>query len=264
MSGTAPDHESGRAAFGPAIEATLAADPHRPGSVDAVLLDQQIALTPRNQPALYAPPASTPAYPRGSRPELERWVDEAVTGLIHPVQKATALTRFCTRIPRQFPTPERSTASGVHDGFGAYLCGGAEEDVVKNGSPLAAERARVLCVMAQIAGLPARLVFLARPDNAERHTVTEIFLDRWCVFDGFTGTFYPRPKSLFASAWDVQRQPAIVDSSAEHRRQRYADSAFFRCIGIAAYPVEGFTAYRYPRDPIPPDLAERLQQGLGA
>lgn len=255
----------GRAAFGPELEALLAADPHRPGSVDAVLLDCQQPPTVQTQRGLYAPPAGPPPYERGSRPELESFVHSAQADATHEALVAARLTQFCGRIPRLFPSVEGSTASGFYGDFRAFLCGGAEEEVIRKGSPLAAERARVLCAMAQVAGLSARIVFLARTDPPERHAVTEIsILGRWSVFDAFSGRFYTYPKHGYASAWDIRGLPQLVDNHPDHSRQRYVNSSYYRNAGIATYDIADAGSYAYPSDPIPPDLAARLQAGLGA
>jgi hypothetical protein len=265
MAEATAERAAGRAAFGPEIERLLAEDPHRSGSVDAVLLDQQQRLTFQSQAGLYAAPSDTPPYVPGTRPELEAWVRVVAGDALHPLQIGVALTRFCALVPTRFPTEERSTASGFYGDFSTYLCGGTEEEVIKKGSPLAAERARVLCAMAQVAGLPARIVFLARSAPAERHAVTEIFMQgRWSIFDGCSGRFYAWPKHGYASVWEVQRLPIMVDRAADHGRQRYVDSAYFHNAGIAAYDVGDFASYQYPWDPIPTSLAERLAGGLGA
>ena len=259
------DAQSGRGAFGPDLEALLRADPHRPDSVDAMLLDRQMCVTAHNQPALYARPTSKPDYRRGRRPELEALVGAVTDGAIHEVQIAVGLARFCARIPQDFPLPGRSTAAGFYGDFGIFLCGGTEEEVIKKGSPLAAERARVLCAMAQIAGLPARVAFLARTEPVERHTIVEIFLgNRWSVFDAFSGRFYAWPKHGYASAWDVHTLPQLVDNSPERGRVRYVDSAYFRHVAVATYDIADSASYSYPWDPIPADLGARLSAGLGA
>lgn len=264
MSDTATQAQAGRHAFEPAVAALYAEDPHRPGSVDAVLLDSARPLTPHTRTELYQPPAGPPAYARGSRPELEALVAAALEGATHEMPVAVALMRFCAAIPRRFPTPERSTASGFYGDFTTFLCGGTEEDVIKKGSPLAAERARVLCAMAQVAGLPARLVFLAREAPAERHAVTEIFLlGRWTVFDAFSGRFYTWPKHGYVSAWEARRLPHLIDHHPDHGRQRYVDSAYFRHAAVASYNIADHAQFSYPWDSIPPGLAARLRDGQG-
>lgn len=258
------DVSSERIALPPEIAALFDADPHRAGSVDAVLLDRQIPLTVQSQLSLAAWPGRPP-YIQGSRPELEAFVRQALDGAMHDVQKIVALARFVARIPHQFPTVEHSTASGFYGDFSTLLLGGTEEEVIKKGSPLAAERARTLCAMAQVAGLPARVVFLARPDVRERHTVTEVFITgRWAVFDGFSNRYFAWPKHGYAGAWDVRQLPGIVDNQGDHGRSRYVDSAFYRYAGVAVYNIMDNASFAYPWDPTPPDLASRLRAGLGA
>ncbi len=264
MPDAAVETQTGRHAVGPEIAALYTDDPHRPGSVDAALLDAMRPLTPHSQAALYQAPAGPPAYARGSRPELEAFVAAALDGAVHDMQIATALTRFCAAIPRRFPTPERPTAAGFYGDFSTFLCGGTEEELIKKGSPLAAERARVLCAMAQVAGLHARLVLLAREAPAERHAVTEIFvLGRWTVFDGFSGRFYTWPKHGYASAWEARRLPQLIDNHPDHGRQHYVDSAYYRHAGIVRYDIAEHMRYSYLWGPIPPALAARLREGLG-
>ena len=142
-----------RAAFGPEIEALFKTDAAAPGSVDADLPLRMLPLTHQTRAELYAPRADASRYRAGVRPELERFVREVTKDAIHPVQVVTALTRFCGRIPRLFPTEERSTASGWYGDFSGYLRGGAEEELIKKGCALSQERARVLCALAQVANL---------------------------------------------------------------------------------------------------------------
>jgi hypothetical protein len=252
------------AAFGPEIEALYRADPHRPGSVDTILLDRMQPLTFESRQELYAPRAESSNYRAGTRPELERLVRAATSEAIHPVQVVTSLVRFCARIPRLFPTEQRPPSGGFWGDFSTYLCGGTEEEVIKKGSPLAAERARVLCVLTQVAGLPARIVFLARAEPAERHAVTEIFLQgRWSAFDGFGGGLHPWPKHGYPSVADIQRNPRMIDQAADHVHDRYTDSAYYRHAAIAEYDVMDWASYEYPWDVVHPEVATRLRAGLG-
>lgn len=232
---TPSETATGRDAFGPLIAAELARDPHRPDSVDAVLLDRQVRLTAWSHAALYAVPDDPPRYQPGSRPELERHLRDALGEAFHPVQIAAALTRFCARLSDRSDTDP--------------LFGGTEEQIIERGSSTAAERARLLGALAQAAGLHARVVFLMRTDPVERHAVTEILLPRqWCVFDGYSGRYFARLKSLYASAWDIQRRPELVDHHPDHGRQRYIDSAYYRHAGIAAYDIADQAKFEYPID----------------
>src|SRR5947208_1914935 len=88
----------GRSAFGPDIAALLDTDPHRAGSVDAVLLDRPVAVTHDNRATTYAPAVGRARFQPGSRPDLEAVLGTALDGAVHEVDKAIRLTRFCARI----------------------------------------------------------------------------------------------------------------------------------------------------------------------
>jgi hypothetical protein len=250
----------GRHAFGPEAAALFDADPHRPGSVDAMLLDSQVPLTPDMRAGLSQAPAGPAPYHEGSRPGLERIVRDVVGAAFHPVPKAVALARFCAGIQARYERGEERAER--------VLCGGAEEEIIASGLPLAADLARVLCALAQVSGMHARLVFLAREQPWERHTVTEICLGGlagdWCVFDGFSGRFYSRVKHGYASAWDLHTHPASVDLHPDHGRQPYVDGAFYAHAAIATYDLNDSARFAYPRDPVPDEMVARLRAGRGA
>lgn len=234
-------------------------DWHRPGSVDAVLIEHMTPVTRVNARERYAPPTDPPY--RGGRPALEAHVHRVAGDAVHPVQAIVALLRFCHRLPQEFPSPDRPAIAHLDE----VRAGGTEEEIIAEGNPLAAERARLLCALAQVAGLPARVVHLARTEPPERHTVTEVWTGtRWSVFDPFSGRFFTWPKHGYASAWDMHELPRIADEKADHGRQRYVDSAYYRCIAIADYRADEADRYAYDRDPLPPDLVERLRAGLGS
>ncbi len=234
-------------------------DWHRPGSVDAVLIERMVPATRRTARDLYAPPTGT-TY-RGGRHTLEEYVRRVAGDAVHPVQAIVALLRFCHRLPQEFPSPDRPAIAHLDE----VRAGGTEEEIIAEGNPLAAERARLLCVLAQVAGMQARVVHLARTDPAERHTVTEVWTGtRWSVFDPFSGRFFTWPKHGYASAWDMHELPRIADEKADHGRQRYVDSAYYRYVAIADYRVDEAGRYSYDRDPLPPDLVQRLRAGLGS
>jgi hypothetical protein len=248
----------------PAVQALFLDDPHRDGSVDAVLLNQRVHLNASTQPPLYGHPICPVDYTRDSRPALEAAVASAIGDAFHPVQKAVALTRFCARLSSlNAPSSEPYISDGTGDPAGT-LCGGTEEELLTHGCPLASERARLLCALANVAGIHAHITFLASIDPPERHTVTEMFIGgRWSLFDGWSGRFYPWSKHGYASAWDIKQLPGLIDNHPDHRRQRYVASRFFQYVAIAPYDIARADSYSFERDPIPPALADRLRQGFG-
>lgn len=265
MSGVPATAADPRAAFGPVIEALFHEDAAAPGNVDAELVPRMRPLTHETRAALYAPREDVSGYRAGARPGLERVLRQVARDAIHPVQIVSALTRFCGHIPRLFPTEQRSTSNGWYGNFSRYLRGGTEEELIKKGCALSQERARVLCALAQVAGLPARIVFLARTEPAERHTITEVYLQgRWSAFDGFGGGLHPWPKHGFPSVADIQHNPRMIDQAADHAHDRYTDSSYYRHAAIAEYDVMDWGTHEYPWELVSAELAARLRAGLGA
>lgn len=101
--------------------------------------------------------------------------------------------------------------------------GGTEEEVCKKGSMMCNEQARVLGILAQIAGLPSRYVGHMAPiwtydapkgGTGTGHGVCEIYVDgRWAYFD-IRGQYFVKPGGELASAWDLIRDPSLVENQA--------------------------------------------------
>lgn len=245
----------------PEIEAIIAAQPYAAGTVDRALLDAQILLTRDAQPDLYGRAPASPQYEVGSRPALESIIDTVLSGRREPAARLAALTRWCSRIPRDQPSPAHSTAAGYYGDFSGFLWGGDEEAVVAKGSPWPQEIARVLVTLSQMAGIAARLVFLYRAEPPDLHTVVEAWLQgSWAVFDPCANRFYLWPHHGYASAYALRQDPRLVDQCPEHGRIPFVDSAFYRTVAIAEYPLAGRNQYDYRRQPALGDDGPRLQR----
>ena len=243
------------------VREAIERDPHRPGSVDRVLLESVRWLTLSTRDALYRPPQTPVQAEPASRTWLQQIVADAAAGTVHEVQRATALRRWVAAIPRSFPEGGRSTRDGFWGDYSTFLCGGTEEEVIRKGSPLAAELCRVLVCLAQLTGLSARLVFLFADAPPLRHTVAEIFVaGQWAVFDPVSDRSFLWPKHGHASAWDVRQMPALVDGLQDHRRLPYVASRFYRTIGIATYDPAA-AGLNYQHDPLDRETAARLLAG---
>ena len=155
-----------------------------------------------------------------------------------------------------------------------------EEEVIKKGSPLSAELCRVLVALAQIAGLPARIVFLFAAEDggpepppsfatgkgsaSERHAVCEIYAaGQWAVFDPVSDRSFAWAKHGYASAWDLRRMPRLIDGLQDHGRLRYVDSRYYRSAAIAGYDPWDLSL-RYPWDRLDAATASRLQAGAAS
>jgi transglutaminase-like putative cysteine protease len=217
--------------------ALLRGQPYRAGSVDGRLLANQVMLTPDNRDSLYGVPTA-PVEMRTSRPQLAVMAAAVCQGHPQPLAQMLALTRWCSRIPLDFPSTDRSTADGYYGDFSGFMWGGSEESVVAKGSPWPQELARVLAALAQLAGFPSRLVFLFREQPPHLHVVAELWIDRgWAVCDPSANRCYVWPHRGYASALELQQHPGLVDLAPERGRNPYVDGRFYRAIAIAAYAV---------------------------
>jgi transglutaminase-like putative cysteine protease len=215
--------------------ALLSAQPYLPESLDLGLLASQIMLTPENRDLLYASPPASIERP-ASRQQLAAMAAAACAAQPRPLAQMLALTRWCSRIPLDFPSPEHSTAGGYYGDFSAFMWGGSEETIVAKGSPWPQELARVLAALAQMAGIPSRLVFLHGEQPPLLHAVAELWVDGgWAVCDPSANRCYLWPHRGYASALDLLKHPGLVDLAPEHGRNRYVDSRLYRTIAIAAY-----------------------------
>jgi len=184
---------------------------YRAGSVDHAFFDQGVALQPATAECLYSDftPLEQPFTP-GSRPFLEKLAAAVTDGLGTDRDKAVALMEWTWRMRANYSHPA-----------GEPFHGGSEEEVVRKGSDMCNEMARVLIVMAQIAGLPSRYVGHMTPldfDNpatGSGHGVCEIRVDgAWAYFD-VRGRCFEKADGSLASAWDVVTDPDLLDRQSD-------------------------------------------------
>ncbi len=215
--------------FGPAYRIMLAGDAHAPGCVDRVLLQRMIRLGAATVDYLYASyTPTTLRYRHGSRPELERLLGAATAGATAPEELVDGIARWCAVI-----------AQAAHSMSPDDLrLGGTEEAIVRRGTDWCTALARVGCVLCQVAGLPARLVYLFNTTAAySGHAIVEVL--RWgcwgCV-DVVHGVVYRHEDGMPASTWELQHAPHLI---ATHRRLHggYSSAAQFRGAAIVNYFV---------------------------
>lgn len=237
----------------------LEEDPHGAGTIDRELLDAQVMLAGGNEGTFYGGPP-TVAAPRG-RPWLEAITEQVTAAALNDSQRASALLRWVARVPATYPEGTPGTRGGFWGDFSTFLCGGTEEEVVRKGSPLAAELSRVLVTLAGLAEVPGRLVFLYADRPPYRHTVAELYVrGRWSVFDPVSDRTFLWSKHGYASAWEIQRMPRLVDSLQDHGRLPYVDSRFYATVAIAAYDPRA-AGDRSGWSPLDPATRERLARG---
>lgn len=137
-------------------------------------------------------------YERGSRPELEAVLEQRVgVGRCRTQRElALAVMRFARDLWLANPDPD-------HPAFH----GGTEEEVIAKGSKMCNEQARVMIVLAQMAGLPARYVGHIPGD----HGAGEMFVDGgWAYFD-VRGQYFVRPDGALASFAQIKQRPELIE-----------------------------------------------------
>ncbi len=231
MDGGILDAHRGPGRFGPAYAHMFEHDVHAAGSVDRWLLGRMVWLCAETAPHLYAAPASGhSAYGAGTRPALEALLPPRL-GVAGEGAKVRGVVMACARIVR---AAEAAGPRALDD----LRFGGPEEAIAARGSDWCTDVARVACRLCQVAGLPARLVFLADTGAAySGHAIIEAWRDgRWGAIDALTGVIYEEAGGRPIGTWDLMNDPELV-----RRHRRGADTPYtaadqFRAAGIAEYP----------------------------
>ena len=215
--------------FGPAYRVMLAGDAHVPGSVDRVLFQHMIRLGTATADYLYASyTPTTLRYRHGSRHELERLLGEARATATTPEELVDGIARWCAAIAHA------ADSLSLDD----LRLGGTEEAIVRRGTDWCTDLARVCCVLCQVAGLRARIIYLFNTTAAySSHAIVEVLRQgRWGCVDVVHGVVYRHEDGMPASTWELQRAPHLV---AAHRQLYggYSSAAQFRGAAIVNYFV---------------------------
>lgn len=130
--------------------------------------------------------------------------------------------------------------------------GGTEEQIFRRGSDWCTDAARVGCVLCQIAGLPARLVFLADTAQAySGHVITEVYRQRvWGAVDPTTAVTYRHPDGRPASTWQLMNQPGLVKAHWKGEATPCTTVGQFRAAAISNYFVSEKETYDYTISPL--------------
>ena len=209
--GVGADHGDAKVTAVALENATYSQTIYRKGSVDHVSFDQAMALQPATADYLYSQytPLDQPFVP-GTRPFLERLTTKVTDGFTTDRDKAIALVDWIWRIRVNYAHPEYEPFHG-----------GSEEEVVRKGSNMCNEMARVMIVMAQIAGIPSRYIGHMTPldyddpATGSGHGVCELHIDgAWAYFD-VRGRFFEKADRSLASAWDVINDVGLLDRQSD-------------------------------------------------
>ncbi|MBO8183699.1 MAG: hypothetical protein H0Z28_13085 [Archaeoglobus sp.] len=235
VKGTLKEYK-GLGVFCPAYKVMLENDPHHPESVDMVLMKNMILLCEETKEFLYK--EYTPLevlYERGSRPKLEEYVESAIVAT--PQSSADKIKSICKFVSEL----QWKVAREIH-------LGGTEEQIIERGSEWCTELARVACMLYQIAGFPARIVYLADVERAySGHAIVEIYwksLCAWCAVDQSSNVVYLYPNGKPASVWDLMHNPKLIHRYSDESLP-YVTPSQFRKAAISNYFVWEWEKYSY-------------------
>jgi hypothetical protein len=234
--------------FSPAIDRLLDHRIYAPHTVDAVLQDGAVVVGPECGTRLSAPPDL-------SRYRLDELPDRRVllAALMRHLELAShwherlgRLARFTADIERLFPSPEHSAAGGFYPTPDDFWWGGTEEQVIAKGSDWCHEVARVYCALSQVAGMPARIVYiLGREDG---HAVAECFVEgAWALVDPLAPHVYRREDGMPLSIAEMGR----ADEGRRRRLTRdgregtYVRARYFEFTAVAEYYLVEADRYDY-------------------
>lgn len=225
----------------------------------AYFIESQIYLCEATADYIYSDYTPTVvAYRAGSRPMLEK----IVAGL--RLEGKSEFERFLwlARFVRDLPTARAWDLGEDHQN------GGTEEELIAKRADVCNEQARLLVVLSQVAGLPARYV----GHHIGGHGVTEVYLDGgWRYYDT-RGRFFLKADGQMASTWEIWRDPSIIRRQPDWVRReihprydtRISVGAYFHpkeCTGIVNYFVGDRDRFNYARDwPMSDEARRRVRE----
>ncbi len=228
------------------------------GKVDCEhFIDNQLYLCAETAEYIYTDyTPTTVEYQEGSRPGLEKVIDTLDLRDRPDFDKFLWLARFVRDLPNKH-------------GWGPMpFTGGTEEELIEKGPAMCNEQARLLVVLAQVAGLPARYV----GHHIGGHGVTEVYIDGgWAYYD-IRGKFFFGGNGKLASTWEIWQDPGIIrrqpDWVTREVHPRYwpqgdpylsTEKSFFNpkeCAGITNYFVWDVDKYDFSHPPEHEDWLE--------
>jgi hypothetical protein len=136
-------------------------------NVDFERMNDDILYCRETEDYLYNSPPPAPRYERGTRPILEKVVDEVTKGLETDRERALALLVYCEDLKWK---------SGNRD----YFYGGTEEELLKKGEKYCERLARLMVALCEVANIPARTIH----HFVGGHETTEVYIESgWAYMD---------------------------------------------------------------------------------
>lgn len=171
-------------------------------NVEYEIMDRQILLCDATREYLYNNPDGV-KYVKGSRPQLEKVVEETIAGCKTEREKVLALFCYCRDLYKS------------EGGFGGYdlFMGGTEEDLIKKHEWFCERVSRLMVGLCEIAGFPGRLIF----HIAAGHMTCEIFFEgKWAYLDPRCGLFYLWEDESFMSVDEIINNRDMIYKQSEY------------------------------------------------
>jgi len=211
--------------------------------IDRELLEQMLIYNGRTEMFIYTDMTSTASsYRAGMRPELDKAVDRICRHVKSHRDCAIRLLKFVRKdTPRvcwsNNPIPSDRNLT--------------DEQMLHTDYLWCNEQARLFCALAQVAGIPSRIVFLfSMKSPFPQHTVSEVFIEgRWVFADVLIGSLLIGQSGQLYSAADVHHLYEAKKCFNEYYKQSDAvlSGLYKRPQKADMCDVLGFVNYRIGR-----------------
>ena len=165
-------------------------------NVDYQRMHDEILYCDATHDYFYNSPPPAPRYERGTRPVLEKIVDEVTKGLTTNREKALALLVYVRDV---------KIKSGNRD----YFYGGTEEELIKKGEKYCERLARLMVALCEIANIPARTIHHV----VGGHMTTEVYIESgWAYMDARHALLYVDENDKILSVREILDNRDIIFS----------------------------------------------------
>ena len=149
-------------------------------------------------------------YQRGSRPALERFVDEQLDAdAPQAARLAQLVEKVAQAVPHHVHFPDELPADGAL----------SEEQLITQGRGWCNEQARVMVALAQAAGIPARMLFV------RYHTICEAHVDgKWVSIDQSFAHVFQTSGGRLLNVLDIRSDEQLAEDANVVYRDRIAEA----------------------------------------
>ena len=131
--------------------------------------------------------------------------------------------------------------------------GGNEETVLRKGWHMCNEVTRAMVFLCQMAGIPARTVFMFTDPltHVGGHAVTEIFFDgKWNMVENNQGVMFRQDDGYFASVVQLRDDPSIINSRPDVGGGLcLCHAAYTGPMSVLPYSIDHIDQYSYATQP---------------